>query len=113
MSPNPYTYLSQLRSVSDGVLERDAAWIGNFPTFDAAAAPFRTVSGEILRSVLTAIRQRQALEIRYQSLPRPDPRWRWMATHAIGFEGIRWHARSHYDIHTKSKPRTQGQPKRD
>src|SRR3546814_19417872 len=58
MSPNPYTYLSQLRSGADGVLERDAAWIGNFPTFDAAAAPFRTVSGEILRSVLTAIRQK-------------------------------------------------------
>src|SRR3546814_15500334 len=99
MSPNPYTYLSQLRSVSDGVLERDAAWIGNFPTFDAAAAPFRTVSGEILRSVLTAIRQRQALEIRSQSPSRPEPRCRCIAPHPIGFDGSRWHAPANFHNH--------------
>ncbi|WP_340116159.1 WYL domain-containing protein [Pelagibius sp. 7325] len=95
---SPDAYLSQLRSVADGFLEPSAAWIGDAPPFDAASTPFRAVSGEILRSVLTAIRRRQMLEIKYQSLSRPEPRWRWIAPHAIAFDGFRWHARAFCDI---------------
>jgi hypothetical protein len=25
----------------------------------------------------------------------PDPEWRWIAPHALAFDGFRWHARSH------------------
>jgi predicted DNA-binding transcriptional regulator YafY len=25
---------------------------------------------------------------------RPEPRWRWIAPHAIGFDGFRWHTRA-------------------
>ena len=41
-----------------------------------------------------AIRHCKAIEIKYQSLSNPDPRWRWIAPHAIAFDGFRWHARA-------------------
>jgi predicted DNA-binding transcriptional regulator YafY len=44
--------------------------------------------------VIAAIRRSEAIEIKYQSLSRPEPRWRWIAPHAIGFDGFRWHTRA-------------------
>ena len=32
--------------------------------------------------------------MKYQSLSRPEPSWRWIAPHAIGFDGFRWHTRA-------------------
>jgi predicted DNA-binding transcriptional regulator YafY len=32
--------------------------------------------------------------VKYQSLSNPEPRWRWIAPHAIAFDGFRWHARA-------------------
>ena len=94
LNPEPAEYLNQLRSVADGVLDRSSSWIGQFPAYDAAAAPVRGVSAGTLRSVIGAIRDSEAIEVRYQSLSRPEPRWRWLSPHAIGFDGFRWHARA-------------------
>lgn len=47
-----------------------------------------------LRSVVGAIRRSEAIEVKYQSLSSPEPRWRWIAPHAIGFDGFRWHTRA-------------------
>ena len=94
LTPDAGRYLSQLRSVSDGILERSDAWIGQFPAFDCVPCPVRGVKVEILRSILSAIRSSVAVEVRYQSLSRPEPRWRWLAPHALGFDGFRWHARA-------------------
>ena len=41
-----------------------------------------------------AIRQSEAIEFKYQSLSSPEPRWRWIAPHAIAFDGFRWHTRA-------------------
>lgn len=87
-------YLSQLRSIADRVLDRSAAWIGQFPPYDAAPTPVRGVDSKILRTVVTAIAQSEAIEVKYQSLSRPEPLWRWIAPHAIGFDGFRWHTRA-------------------
>jgi hypothetical protein len=95
LKPDPAAYLNQLRSVSEGILDRSHAWIGQSPSYDAAPTPVRGVDAEILRSVMAAIRRSEAIEIRYQSLSRPEPRWRWIAPHAIGFDGFRWHARAY------------------
>ena len=35
-----------------------------------------------------------AIEVKYQSLLRPEPCWRWIAPHAIAFDGFRWHTRA-------------------
>lgn len=94
LKPDASRYLSQLRSVADGILDRADAWIGQFPSYDAAPTPVRGVSAKTLRSVVAAIRRSEAIEVKYQSLSRPEPRWRWIAPHAIGFDGFRWHTRA-------------------
>ncbi|ALK08981.1 hypothetical protein BVIR_1192 [Blastochloris viridis] len=94
LKPDASRYLSQLRSVADGIVDRADAWIGQFPSYDAAPSPVRGVNANTLRSVIAAIRRSEAIEVKYQSLSRPEPRWRWIAPHAIGFDGFRWHARA-------------------
>lgn len=88
-------YLNQLRSVADGVLARESSWIKEYPAYDGARSPKRIVSPGTLQLVLDALRGRQAVEVRYQSLSHPLPRWRWIAPHAAGFDGFRWHVRAH------------------
>ena len=94
LKPNASRYLSQLRSVADGILDQSDAWIGQFPSYDAAPTPVRGVSAKTLQSVIAAIRRSEAIEIKYQSLSRPETRWRWIAPHAIGFDSFRWHTRA-------------------
>lgn len=94
LKPDASRYLSQLRSVADGILDRADAWIGQFPSYDSAPTPVRGVNAKTLRSVVAAIRRSEAIEVKYQSLSRPEPRWRWIAPHAIGFDGFRWHTRA-------------------
>ena len=87
-------YLARLRFVPDRILDRDDAWIGQFPSYDAALTPVRGANAKTLRSVVAAIRRYEAIEVKCQSLPRPEPPWRWIAPHAIGFDGFRWHTRA-------------------
>lgn len=98
LKPDASRYLSQLRSVADGILDPADAWIGQFPSYDAAPTPVRGVDAKTLRSVIAAIRRSEAIEVKYQSLSRPEPRWRWIAPHAIGFDGFRWHTRAFCEI---------------
>ena len=94
LKPDATRYLAQLRSLADGIMESDDAWIAELPSYDAAPTPVRGVTPVILRSVVGAIRRSEAIEVKYQSLSRPEPSWRWIAPHAIGFDGFRWHARA-------------------
>ncbi len=94
LKPDASRYLSQLRSVADGILNPSDAWIGLLPAYDAAPTPVRGVNAKTLRSVIAAIRRSEAIEVKYQSLSRPEPRWHWIAPHAIGFDGFRWHTRA-------------------
>ena len=94
MKPDATQYLAQVRSVAEGIVAPEDAWIGNLPTFDAIPAPARGIDPTVLRSIVIAIRRREAVEVRYQSMSSPDPEWRWIAPHALAFDGFRWHARS-------------------
>jgi len=87
-------YLAQLCSVADGLLDHGDCWIADPPSYDAAPTPARGINPQILREVLAAIRHDEAIEVKYQSLSRPEPNWRWIAPHAIGFDGFRWHTRA-------------------
>ena len=87
-------YLTQLRSVADGIIDQDDCWIAGLPDYDSAPTPTRGVDPATLRSVVDAIRRTESIEIQYQSLSRPEPTWRWIAPHAIAFDGFRWHARA-------------------
>ncbi|TCD06907.1 WYL domain-containing protein [Erythrobacteraceae bacterium CFH 75059] len=95
MKPDATQYLAQVRSVAEGIVAPEDAWIGNLPAFDATPAPARGIDPAVLRSIVIAIRRREAVEVRYQSMSSPDPEWRWIAPHALAFDGFRWHARSY------------------
>lgn len=94
LKPDSTQYLAQVRSVAEGIVAPEDAWIGILPTFDATPAPARGVDPTVLRSLVIAIRRHEAVEVRYQSMSSPDPEWRWIAPHALAFDGFRWHARS-------------------
>lgn len=40
------------------------------------------------------IRRPESIEIKRQSLSLTEPRWRWIASHAIDFDGLCWHTRA-------------------
>uniref|UniRef100_UPI00404828CB WYL domain-containing protein n=1 Tax=Yoonia sp. TaxID=2212373 RepID=UPI00404828CB len=94
LKPDASRYLAQLRSLADGIMDSDDTWIAELPSYDAAPTPTRGVNPVTLRSVVGAIRRAESIEVKYQSLSRPEPTWRWIAPHAIGFDGFRWHARA-------------------
>ena len=94
LEPDASRYLAQLRSLADGILDREDSWIANLPPYSASPTPVRGVDPVTLRSVVGAIRRSEAIEVKYQSLSRPEPGWRWIAPHAIAFDGFRWHTRA-------------------
>ncbi|WP_397542034.1 WYL domain-containing protein [Roseovarius salis] len=94
LEPDASRYLAQLRSLADGILDREDSWIANLPPYASAPTPVRGVNPETLRSVVGAIRRSEAIEVKYQSLSSPEPRWRWIAPHAVAFDGYRWHTRA-------------------
>lgn len=98
LKPDAGQYLNQLRSVSEQILEPSVSWIANFPPYGGPPIPVRGVVTETLRMVVAAIRSNHAIEVRYQSLSSPEPRWRWIAPHAIGFDGFRWHVRAFCEV---------------
>jgi hypothetical protein len=95
LKPAASLYLSQVRSIAEGIVDKEDAWIGNLPAFDATPSPARGIDPVVLRSIVTAIRRQEAIHIFYQSMSAPDPEWRWIAPHALAFDGFRWHARAH------------------
>jgi predicted DNA-binding transcriptional regulator YafY len=94
LEPDASRYLAELRSVADRILDREDSWIANLPPYASTPTPVRGVDPETLRSIVGAIRRSEAIEVRYQSLSSPEPRWRWIAPHAIAFDGFRWHTRA-------------------
>lgn len=95
LEPDATQYILQLRSVAEGLVGKEDAWIGNLPAFDTAPSPARGIDPVVLRAIVIAIRRHDAVEVRYQSMSSPDPEWRWIAPHALAFDGFRWHARSY------------------
>ena len=87
-------YLAQLNSLANGTIAREEAWLAEMPEFRIVTTPGRSVDSRSLKAVLRGIRDRLALRIRYQSMSRPEPHWRWITPHALGFDGFRWHVRA-------------------
>ena len=100
---NPDRYLAQLRAVADGILRTEDTWIAALPPTHVIPAPARRVDVGVLRTLLGAIREQKTIEIHYQSMTRPDPIWRSISPHALGFDGQRWHARAYCHISNEFK----------
>lgn len=105
LKPDPYGYLSRLRSVAEGLIELGESWITQVPDTDIALTPRRDIDAEVLRTILGAVRDVRSVDINYQSMSkdRPDPIWRRMTPHAFGYDGFRWHVRGYCHIANKFK----------
>jgi hypothetical protein len=78
-----------------GHLLLDDGFLGDLPQIEAMPSPLRQVDPGIMRKVLMATRESQAIQIHYQSMSSPKPRWRWISPHAFGHNGRRWHVRAY------------------
>lgn len=92
--PGAHAYLNQLSGLASGTIAPSATFLGWTPPHDLVRYPTRPIPTEILTNVLWAIRDHKELEIQYQSMRRPTATVRWIAPHAIAFDGFRWHVRA-------------------
>ncbi|WP_116654654.1 WYL domain-containing protein [Pelagibacterium sediminicola] len=105
LEPDPYIYLSQLRSVAEGAVPASDSWIAALPSADVALTPRRDIDIAVLRKILDASREGASIDVFYQSMNkvRPDPIWRRITPHAFGYDGFRWHARAYCHLEHKFK----------
>ena len=105
LEPDPYIYLSQLRSVAEGAVPASDSWISALPSADVALTPRRDIDIAVLRKILDASREGVSIDVFYQSMNkvRPDPIWRRITPHAFGYDGFRWHARAYCHLEHKFK----------
>jgi len=90
--PDPDRLLADFRLLAEGAMGVEALPMA--PPLDVARAPSRAVDAAVLRTMLTAIRERRRLSVDYTSFTRPDARRRTIEPHALAFDGFRWHARA-------------------
>lgn len=105
LEPDPYIYLSQLRSVAEGAVPASDSWIAALPSADVALTPRRDIDIKVLRKILDASREGASVDVFYQSMNklRPEPTWRRITPHAFGYDGFRWHARAYCHLEHKFK----------
>ncbi|MES2841972.1 MAG: WYL domain-containing protein [Pseudomonadota bacterium] len=94
-SSGPDQYLAQLLAVDRGILDPDQALMGTRPPTESVQVPGRTIDRKILAGLLHAIEHTQMVHVRYQSISRNEPVWRDISPHALGTDGLRWHARAY------------------
>ena len=72
---------------------------------DKLPTPLRSIDVKVLRALLECVREKQSVEILYQSMnsTRPEPEWRRISPHAFGNDGLRWHSRAFCHIDRKFK----------
>jgi hypothetical protein len=63
--------------------------------------PIRRATPQVLQSMVSAVRQRQKIEVQYQSMTGEKPLWRWLSPHAFASDGERWHVRAY--CHTRNE----------
>ena len=94
IEPDAGEYLGRLRAFDEGESDAGSSFIRHVPPSAVVPSPVRGVRAEVLRTVVAAIREEDAIEVMYQSFSTPEPTWRWIAPHAVVFDGFRWHARA-------------------
>lgn len=93
-NPSADDYFTRLRRDVDGVGQPNEMWLGWNPPLGIVPTIRRRASASNLRKVLNAVRNSRAIYIHYQSVSKPEPTWRWITPHALGFDGFRWHVRA-------------------
>jgi hypothetical protein len=93
-APDAARFLGELRLADLAILSKEETLIGALIPFDATPVPERSIDPYVLRAVLSAIRDRHALVVTYQSMSREEPARRKIAPHSLAHDGYRWHARA-------------------
>ncbi len=88
------TFLDQLSRPTAGTLTNPLSFMRSIPPYDVVRYPTRSIQPGILMRVIWAIRDGEDIDISYQSMRRPAATRRWIAPHAIAFDGSRWHVRA-------------------
>lgn len=78
-------------------------WLGQYEQLAEPAAlphhaltlPARQVSAQVIRVLVTAIRQQRRVDVDYVSLSHPDHQGRVIAPHHFVKTGLRWHLRAY------------------
>jgi len=99
--PSADRYLAELQLLDTGLLSSEESRVGRLPAHSVLPILRRRVDPWTLRCVLDAIRTSSSVEVRYQSFSRPEPTWRRLTPHALGFDGLRWHVRAW--CHTRAR----------
>lgn len=92
--PDARRYLSQLLMLADDALSPAESLLGTIPAHDAIPRVRRRLDATKLRPIVMAIHHQRALQVVYQSMSTPEPTSRWIAPHALAFDGARWHTRA-------------------
>ncbi|WP_051259098.1 WYL domain-containing protein [Chitinibacter tainanensis] len=68
---------------------------------DTWPLPIRKAAPSVLQVMVSAVRERRMIEVRYQSMSGKQPAWRWLSPHAFASDGERWHVRAFCHTHNE------------
>jgi hypothetical protein len=93
-----HSYLSRLSMLSDGTIKKDETHMGFIPEYAVVPSIERAIDSNILKKIIKVLRAGNSINIKYQSMSRPSPVWRWISPHAFAFDGFRWHVRAFCEL---------------
>ena len=88
-------YLNELLAVTNEIAEPKSSFIEVLPTVGAPPLPARVIDGNVLAVLLQAMREKKKVRVSYQSMTRMEAMERLISPHALGYDGLRWHARTY------------------
>ncbi|PJJ18879.1 WYL domain-containing protein [Janthinobacterium sp. 67] len=97
----PERYLNELLAIETDIIRPEQSFIGWRPPVAAVPTPVRSVPDRTLIGLLSAIRDKTKVIIRYQSMTTTEPSSRLISPHAIANDGFRWHVRAYCDQREK------------
>lgn len=95
LKPDSEAYLWRMRDDVSAMSGIDSSWLPDLLPHDIVRMPRRNVAPEILREMVSVVRNGNATEIFYQSMSSEEPEWRSISPHAFAFDGLRWHVRAY------------------
>jgi len=95
-NPTAENYFAQLTMSGHDESSSGLHGVLNFtPPFDVLPSPERRMDFSTLRTIVQAIKAKEAIEIKYQSISTDLAGWRWIEPHALASDGMRWHVRAY------------------
>jgi hypothetical protein len=87
-------FLQVLKVQQDQAGSAVVTLVKNLPEVDVLEPVFRQVNAAVLQAVNQAIVADKEVQVRYQSMSRPEPALHRLCPHALVFDGLRWHVRA-------------------